>query len=296
MHILSVGQHVCALRGDDLPSLKPLILEATGQNVRRIDRFIQLALLGAGRCCKGRKLPPGAALYLTSERGDIEVTVEIFQTLYLEKQPPRPLSFVNSVSNAACFYLATGLELSGGSQFIATHRFGFERALQLAMLDMKSGRADTALIGCVDVCVPPLRQHRVRIGVEADAPIAEASHWMLMRSEAVAGETLGELIEVKSFARESELLPWLKSFSVSEPLTLAFGLGLNDDQKAAVENVVSGCTLWGGECGGSYSAYYDGLAAGVCADFAARGSSGHLLHVARDTEGRYCAYHMRKAP
>ena len=40
----------------ELPSLREQVREACGQSIRRVNRLIQLALIGSGRCARGSEL------------------------------------------------------------------------------------------------------------------------------------------------------------------------------------------------------------------------------------------------
>jgi len=48
----------CAAVDDPLPPLKALVQQLLGVRVRRIGRFIQLALIGAARCVGAATPPP----------------------------------------------------------------------------------------------------------------------------------------------------------------------------------------------------------------------------------------------
>jgi hypothetical protein len=183
--IIGTGNYCEAVDGD-VPDLKSLLKETLGTSVRRIDRFIQAALIGAARCVQSARsssgevltLPPETAVYLSSGRGDMEITVEVQRDLFVNAHPPKPLNFINTVSNAASFYIAQSFKLRGRNQFIANTHWAFEVALQTALLDLRMGKVQSALVGSVDVIVAPNDSHRRRLGLAADTPLAEASHWL----------------------------------------------------------------------------------------------------------------------
>ena len=114
-YIVASGAY-CENVTSELPPLKQAVNDSVGHSVRRVGRFIQLALIGAGRAATG--LPAQSAVYLTSGRGDIGSTVETLDAIYRLEQAPRPVSFINSVSNAACFYIAQSLGLRGPGLFV----------------------------------------------------------------------------------------------------------------------------------------------------------------------------------
>jgi len=175
----SYGSYQSSAEGE-LEPLKQLVIETTGKHVRRIGRFIQTALIGAGRAAGGMDLPAETAVYLTSGRGDLEVTVDVMEKLFRDGSAPRPLNFINTVSNSACFYVARQLGLRGPSIFSCNKHFSFETALQLALLDFQRGAVTSALIGSIDIVAPPVRVHRLRLGFEPERPVGEGSHWYLL--------------------------------------------------------------------------------------------------------------------
>src|SRR5690606_18957723 len=148
--------------------------------VRRIGRFIQLALIGAGECIRQHQLPEGTAGYLSSGRGDLEVTLEVLVDMVEHGQPPKPLSFINTVSNSSCFYVAKTFGLHGRRQVVTRRQAPLESVLPLARLDVANGSTSTALVGTVDIVTLPLADHRERLQLPADAGVGEGSHWFLL--------------------------------------------------------------------------------------------------------------------
>ena len=61
MYLRAHGEIIHAVN-DTLPELKDLVVEAVGQPIRRISRFMQLAIIGAGRCARGKGLPSDTAV------------------------------------------------------------------------------------------------------------------------------------------------------------------------------------------------------------------------------------------
>jgi 3-oxoacyl-(acyl-carrier-protein) synthase len=205
IHILATGSYL-ASASDELPSLKSLAYESTGVVVRRVGRFVQLALVGAGRCVDGRTLPPDTATYVTSVRGDLEATLEGLADVCERGRSPAPFTFINTVGNSACFHVAKCFGLRGRSQFV-TSRFGaFEAALRLATLDMTDDRVTTALVGSIDAATVPLSAHRERIGVGADRQVGEASHWLLLSSAPSETPALGVVRRICRFPDHRALI------------------------------------------------------------------------------------------
>jgi hypothetical protein len=207
--IRGTGDYREAVEGDRPPALKTLVQESLGVPVRRVGRFIQLALIGAGRCAADRAPDADTAVYMSSARGDLETTLDVVETLFRHGMPPMPLSFVNTVSNAPCYYVARHFALAGRSNFVCSRSFAFESVLDLALLDIESGYMDSALAGSVDIATSPVADHRRRLQISRDEPIAEGSHWMWLHAGECPDDALGELVAAREFGDRDELIDWL---------------------------------------------------------------------------------------
>src|SRR5882757_197251 len=208
LQIYACGDHHHTV-DETLPDLKAVTQQATGKPYRRIGRFIQLALIGAARCTQAQALPSDTAVYFASARGDLETTVEIMTQLFREGQTPKPLGFVNTVSNAACFYVAQLLGLQSRSNYVCNRYFAFENALQLAMLDLQCGAVTSALVASIDVATAPLHEHRQRLGLAANALLAEGSHCVWLGPVDAHRPRLGELKTAQHFDNRTALLEWI---------------------------------------------------------------------------------------
>jgi hypothetical protein len=230
MRIVAAGSYVHEVAGEP-PPLKILAREATGVSVRRVGRFVQLALIGAGRCRDGLTLPSDTATYFTSARGDLEVTIDVLVSMCERGQPPTPYAFVNTVGNSVCFHVAQIFGLRGRSQFV-TSRYGpLESALRLAAIDMTHGDVRTALVGSADICTAPLTDHRTRIGIAEGAPVGEASHWFLLSADEAWGAPLGAVRTVRWFADDDALRRHLVGLRLDRDGTaLAAGQNLSIDR------------------------------------------------------------------
>jgi hypothetical protein len=289
--IYAVGDHYHAV-DDVLPELKALTQASTGKVFRRIGRFIQLALIGSSRCAGQHKLPQDTAVYFASGRGDLELTLEIMARLYVDAQAPKPLSFVNTVSNAACFYLAKNLDLQARSNFVCNRYFAFESVLQLAALDLTLGRADSALVGSVDIATAPLPEHRRRLGVPANTPIGEASHWLWLGPITGTRPRLGELSAARHFVDRNELLSWMSQQQWSSgQCLLSAGQFLPDDDFAFIQKASGLSQVF------EYRherAWYDSQSGAVVSAFLnAATREQTLLHINSDGGQRYSVMLLR---
>lgn len=284
LYLHSPGNFYRANDGESL-DLKSLVAEAVGQPVRRIGRFIQLALIGAGQSAKAAALPASTAVYLASARGDLEITIEVMQSLLRDGHAPKPLSFINTVSNAACFYIANSLKLTGRSSFICNRYFAFESVLQLAALDVETNAVTHALLGAVDVVVPPLAEHRQRLGLDTEAPVADASHWLCLSKARPAQGNACRLLACEFFADRETLLTWCRRNVDSKACAVSAGQFLADDEYAELTSTLGMTHRFAYR---TDLAYYDSQSgAAISAFMNADTKQSELLHVNRDPSGRY---------
>ncbi len=198
MEILAIGSYQHTFDSDsestELPDLREELKTLCSQRYRRIDRFIQLCLLGAGRCQKQfrqaypgagvqsesqTKIPGDTALYLASGLAAMSNTVKVQEQIFQHRLPPKPAHFINTLSNSAGFYVAKDLGLSGKNLFISRANASFEASLQLAAQDFAATNNRMALIGAVDECLIPLAEHKARLRLASSDKLAEGSHWLL---------------------------------------------------------------------------------------------------------------------
>lgn len=284
-YIISSG-HYCEAVTDDLPVLKLLVKQSTGEAVRRVGRFIQLALIGAGRTAQS--LPPGAGLYLSSGRGDIEITTQVLNTIYQERQSPRPLDFINTVSNAACFYVAKILKLTGPSSFISHRYFSFEVALRSALLDLQFGVIPSALVGAVDLVTSPLDDHRERLQLSAKEKVAEASHWLQLVNEPGEHNVLAVIEQHQHFSSQQQLIAWLDQ-QTDLPEHLA--LGQYTDQNACLSiNALQHCSLIEDK---NLPGHFDSRAGRIFCQFV-DGDLPSLMYMNSDRHDRHVVFVLRR--
>jgi len=275
------------------PDVRELSKQTLGKQVRRVGRFIQLALIGAARCVGAETPPAHTAIYMSSRRGDLETNIEVLEQLFAHAQSPKPLSFINTVSNASCYYVARHFGLHGRSCFVTGVCFGFEMALQAALLDFQAGQVSSALAGGLDTLAAPLDVDRRRLGVPADAAIGEASHWLWLESRAPApGDMVLDAVE--AFADRAAALAWLKGKRFDpEKTLLAAGQYLSPADAAAAQTEAGisrtfayreGRAHYDGQAGAALSAFKDEPSLDGCT----------LAHLNGDTEGRYAVFVARR--
>lgn len=288
--IRGCGDYYAAV-ADAPPELGALVKETLGAQVRRIGRFVQLALIGAARSFNGEASRADTSVYLTSGRGDMEMTADVMVQLYRDSMPPRPLSFINTVSNSACFYIAKQFGLRGRSSFVCNRYFSFESALELALLDMEAGWAPSALIGSVDIALAPLDVHRRRLQLAPGTPIAEGSHWLRLEA-GDAGEPGPRLVAMDRLIDADALQAWIKAHAADGAAALAVGQFADEAETRAVAARAGVSTVFDYRAD---RAYYDSQSGAAISAFLAQRPIGMniLLHVNRDAEGRFAVFAVR---
>lgn len=275
-----------------LPNLKTLTQAIAGTTVRRVGRFIQLALIGALRCNSDTaKISADTAVFFSSARGDLQLTSEIIADLFRNSQIPKPLGFINTVSNAACYYVAQLLSLQSPSNYVCNRHFAFESALQLAMLDLSQHHIRSALVGSVDIATLPLAEHRQRLRLAANTRVGEGSHWLWVGEPNNLYPRLGEIINAQQFPDRSALLDWCTGVQ-TESLAISRGQFINDDEWQLIAATVRHNTEFNYR---EHRAYYDSHSGAVISEFLRSDCSAReLLHINTDDDGRFAVILVRR--
>lgn len=282
LQIYSMGDH-CHQLDDSLPDIKELTQQVTGKSFRRIGRFIQLAMIGATRCTN-LSVPADTAVYLASGRGDLETTLDIMKELFAHGQTPKPLAFVNTVSNAACFYVAQLLKLQSRSNYVCNRYFAFESALQLAAMDLLMNTVSSALIGSVDVVTHPLDEHRQRLQLAKNIHLAEGAHWLWIGKPDTQRQRHGEIITVEHFADRDALFAW-SDLHAAANTAVSRGQFVNDGEWNALTSRIAHSAIF------DYRAdrgYYDSQSGAAIGEFLRSDCKADvLLHINADADGQY---------
>lgn len=275
---------------ESLPDLKEEVKVSMGVNVRRVTRFVQLALIGAGRCRQGHALADDTAIYLSSCRGDTEVAAALLDELVREEELPSPLTFVNSVSNAACFHVTSALGLQQRSNFI-TNRFDpIAAALKLAAVDIARGECSLVLVGSVDAAALPLAHHRRRLHVDDDVQVGEASHWLMLAAADHHDPVLG-CVRVGNFASMEDLQDWIAAQDFEGLVLLAAGQHLRKDDEASLAAMSTIDSVWDYR---QEIPYYDSPTGAALQAFFSERKERVMLHVNSDPARRFSVIVARR--
>jgi hypothetical protein len=179
MRIASASHYFHQL-GAEYPSIDARVNAVTRERYRRIDRFVQLTLLGAAECARGATLARDCGLYLSSGVGPITSNVLVQDAIHRDSRMPMPFSFVNTLGSSACYHVAKELELTGEAIMVARGETSFSAALACAHADLASAVSSQILIGAVEECVLPTERHRALLRRDESMNVAEGSHWLLL--------------------------------------------------------------------------------------------------------------------
>lgn len=128
----------------DNKSLKQQLAQHLHRLPRRVDRLTWQCLLAAAPLKP--QLQSGCGIYLASHYPSRDTMGSLLNSVCIDRLQPKPFEFVNSVSNAAGFYLAQLLELEGPNLCLGSHAHIWPQLLQLAHSDLTAGLVSQALL------------------------------------------------------------------------------------------------------------------------------------------------------
>lgn len=196
---------IAARGGERLPEdLDPLYQPFLGKRIRKVGRYIKLAVAGAAAALQRSGLPglpsKRTGVFLGSGLGNLPEVVAFSESvLGNEGVPAGPTQFANSVANSGAFHVAQSFGIVGPVLAVAQDELSFECALLNAQAYLAAGDLDYALVGGVDVYWPDDAAQRRRMGHDPDAPFppGEGSGWLLLEQD--SRESPAELQEVAIF-------------------------------------------------------------------------------------------------
>lgn len=253
---------------DELKTLCP-------QAPRRLNRFTELALLGAVSCARraANDLPSDCRVFLGTGRGYADDTARLVASVVMRGEPPMPVDFINVSGSATNFYLAKVLGLRGGSSAVAAGSASFEAALDLAWTALAVAPG-LALVGAVDDVAYPLSAYRTRLGLAPEAAVAQVSSWLLLDSRADApGPTLSAPLFYYDF---EDLLAALDARPAAQ---LSLGAGMAPKERARLARR--------GPLREPSIGWADTAAGFAVAAWLESGSGTRLVHVAGAGDGYY---------
>lgn len=177
-------------------------LAVFGRGFRRIGSYVKLAQVGAQACLAAAApdaVPEHArvGVFMGSGLGNTEIAVPLAEgILHAEKPWCSPMAFAGSVGNAAAFYVARSIAQEGMNVTVSQEELSFEAALLEAVIQLRLGNVDRALVGGVDVHEHARpTEHRARLDAEGvPGEPAAGTGWLLLGPDAAgARATLDEV-------------------------------------------------------------------------------------------------------
>lgn len=231
-----------ALTRDPDTDLRALVKQVLGQPLRQGSHFIELAAIGA-RLCVGQlaESPPAdSGVYFGTGLGQVRKT----ETLLDQILPPgtgfaAPFDFINASPNMGAFHAAAALGLSARNLTVAQDELSFERALELALSDLRAGALPAAFVGGADENFFPRADYLRRLPLREDQVMGEGSGWLYLDHN--PRDARAELLGVELFHRNDG---WLDSIGrhiaslAAAPLWLMPGFRLEDGDVAALRQYV----------------------------------------------------------
>ena len=276
-----------------LTDLKPVLSQHCERRYRRIDRFTQLALIGAARCARQSLLPADTPLLLASGKGPASNNIAMQETLIKSLQPPMPVQFINAVSNSVGFYVMQDHNLAGQSLFVSREYHSFEAALRLASVDLAMLSSQTALLGVVDEITQPLSAQRKRLGLGHEVQLGEGSHWFLLSSE-LTEQSVAVISHCRLYPDFQALEIWLNNIGPGQ-IKVFFGQGMAARLRECCLSCLPDSTeiyttaeaLWDGLNAGAICSHLNEIDSDVVSDSSA--GKGSLLLISCDNSHRFQA-------
>lgn len=269
----------------DIHFLKEEIRRYTQENFRRVNRFILLSLFGALQCVHQQTLEADTAIYLTTEDGNLDVTADVLDEIYKSRSLPRPISFINTVSNTAAFYLARNLAISGRNITASSQHLSFERGLELLKVDFALGAERNALIGGVDESSLSWMNREKQAG--RSWRMVDGSAWFYVKQEKEGA--CGEFTEIMSFRDGPSCMRWIRERKRSPADVVSFGALIGDDEATALRETL--CPPAEFDYLREYGYSGSATACGVSL-FLRLFQARTLLHVNRDHRGNYAVIEL----
>jgi hypothetical protein len=154
-----------------------------------------------------RILPNNTSVYIASRNGNINTTIKVMDSIFIQKKLPMPFNFLNTVNSIKLFYVAKHFELEGKAIFVDR----FESALPQAFVDVKNGK--TVLLGIVTEAIADPKLHREKFGA---GEIEESSRWLLLSPKIEGVVPIAIIDELKLSSRRDTQSKTVDLFSFLE--------------------------------------------------------------------------------
>ena len=279
------------LAADPPPTeLKELTRKVVGAPLRQASHFIELAAIGSQLCLKRLPwpAPENTAVYVGTGLAEVRKTHAVFYQV----MPPgpgmaSPFDFINAANNMAAFYVAKLGNFRARNLTVTQEEFSFERALQLALADLRAGGYHQALVGGVDENSQPRSNHLRRFPLRDDQVMGEGSGWLYLGTR--RAQARGELLTVRHGAHGSDAVTLLADTvrngrQAGESVVLLPGFRMDKSEIARLATALPGLETrdYLSECGCFHTAAAFGI--GALLDHAWLNPA-LVVHINRDSAG-----------
>ncbi|MET0068360.1 MAG: hypothetical protein ABW076_18600 [Candidatus Thiodiazotropha sp.] len=162
--------------GQQLPGLLEALKASPLKPPRRSDRLTQLSLLGLSATPGHSHLNPETQLVLASGDVNLDSTIQNNEQIFAQHSIPNPIAFINTVNNSTAFHICQALHIGGQVTTVSRGDCSLEAGLQVADT-LREAHKLPILLGSVDEVPRDTAQHRRRLKLDPDEPLAEGSFW-----------------------------------------------------------------------------------------------------------------------
>jgi hypothetical protein len=159
-----------------LPQLNDQLKSAPYKLPRRSDRLTQLCLLGLSNTPNCQRVSEHTHLVLASGDANLSSTIINSEQIFASGSIPNPIGFINTVNNSTAYHICVTLGTHGQAISVSRDHCSLEAGFQIASA-LQHSSASPILLGTVDEIPKDTAQHRRRLNLPHDRPLAEGSFW-----------------------------------------------------------------------------------------------------------------------
>ncbi|WP_165311793.1 hypothetical protein [Vibrio ziniensis] len=195
--------------------------------IRRTDRFIQMGILGVSNI---KELSSDTALYLVSGQGDLSVFSRSCEQRYIDKTPPKPVDFINSLSNTAGFYISKYLGLDSANLNLSHQGFVVENAMKLSSAKLRLGYESQILLGGIDELPCETISPHHYLGLNDNIVIGEGANWLLLSQD--KNNASAQVVHISEVMDDEGLKRYLNA--VTDPCYVAISQRMDDISRSKI--------------------------------------------------------------
>lgn len=258
--------------------------------LRRTNKFIMLALMGSHKCMKDADYPEDVPVYFATENGNLYDTEEVLAQIYRNKAFPKPINFINTMSNVAAFYVAQSLGIVGRNLMVSSKNLSFERALQLLKAEFLTGSAVCGLVGSVDTAVFTDELFEKKFSRPAGScRLVESSSWFYVTRD--ADNALARIDTVQSCNDRHSAEAWIREQGFGDNAVYSLGVLIDDAEQELWRSIFSSHWEYDYISGIGYN---DSITASGVASFIRGKIAERLVSINKDYQGRYVVMVINK--